>query len=267
MSEQGRRPSAAAEGGAPDAAAFRLDKRTHLNGTGYRGSFVLYGDGLAEVSFGFSSTIFRQGNTPRGLSDNREENEGRAVRRARTLLRRKILASEADYLLTLTYRENVVDLKKANHDLTTFLRRLKRQGGAYPYVAVAERQERGAWHWHLAVCGWQDVPVLRSTWRGVVGEGNIDVQAPRSSADEHPRLAIVKYLAKYLGKSFGEDGELNARRFRSSRISVPERRLAIPALSADEARDYCMSWLTQRGGRVGFFVYSEGTASGWGCTW
>jgi hypothetical protein len=256
----------AAAGGSPAAAAFRLDKRTHLNGQGYRGSFILYGDGLAEVSFGFVSTIFKS-TTPRGLSEKREENEERAVRRARVLLRRKILSSGADHLLTLTYRDNVVDLKRANSDLTVFLRWVKRRTGPYPYVAVAERQQRGAWHWHLAVCGWQDIPLLRSTWREVVGEGNIDVQAPRSSPAEHPRLAIVKYLAKYLGKTFGEEGDLNARRFRSSRISVPEKRKLIPALSSDEAKDYCMSWLTQRGGAVGYFVYSENTASGWGCSW
>ena len=61
-----RQRGAAAAGGAPGAAVLRLDKRTHLNGIGYRGSFIHYGDGLAEVSFGFAGTVF-ENTTPRGL--------------------------------------------------------------------------------------------------------------------------------------------------------------------------------------------------------
>ena len=253
----------AAEGGAPEDAAVRLDKRTHLD-RGYRGSFIHYGDGLAEVSFGFSSTTFRL-KAAKGESEKREENEIRSVRRAKKLLRQKVLASGADHLLTLTYRANMTELGVANQHLSQLIRRVKRQRGEYPYVAVAERQERGAWHWHLAVCGWQDVGLLRAAWLRVAGDGNIDVKAPRSAGNA--RLGIVKYLCKYLGKSLGEEMELNARRFRSSRIAVPEARHFIPVRTAEAARDYCQSWLKETAGDVGFFVYCPTTASGFGCSW
>lgn len=261
-----RRGSAAAAGGAPHGAAFRLDKRTHLNGVGYRGSFIEYGDGLAEVSFGFVSTVIRS-KTVRGLSENREENEERSVRRAKKLLRQKVLASGANHLLTLTYRENVSDLDLANDHLTVFIRRIRRQHPGYPYVAVAERQKRGAWHWHLAVCGWQDVKFLRATWRRIVGDGNIDVKPPRKAAGDNPRLGIVWYLCKYLGKAFGEEGALNARRFRSSRIEVPETRRMLPVRTADEASDLCKAWISEASRGTFQFTHDGRWNSGWGRTW
>src|SRR5687768_3531410 len=70
------------------AAEVRLDKRTHLDRKGYRASFIDYGEGLAEAGFGFTSTAFLN-ETPRGQSENREENEDRSVRRARKLLRQR----------------------------------------------------------------------------------------------------------------------------------------------------------------------------------
>ncbi len=261
-----RRRSAAAAGGAPGGAAFRLDKRTHLDGVGYRGSFIQYGDGLAEVSFGFSSTAIKSKGI-RGLSENKEENKDRAVRRARKLLRHKVLASGADHLLTLTYRDNVTDFARASDDLTVFVRRVRRQREGFPYVAVAERQKRGAWHWHLAVCGWQDIRFLRSTWRRIVGEGNIDVKAPRGSGSDSPRIGIFRYLSKYLGKSFGEDGKFNARRFRSSRIEVPEKHQMLPVQSAGAARDFCQEWLKQASPKVWNFTFCEAWSTGWGRTW
>ena len=256
---------AAADGGAPGAAAFRLEKRTHLHKSGFRGCFVDYGGGLAEVGFGFSSAV-RRDKGQRGKSENREANEERALRRARTRLRRLVLASGASYLLTLTYRENVTDFDRASEDLRVFLRFVKRAYPKYAYIAVAERQKRGAWHWHLAVCGWQDLAFLRSTWLRVVGDGNIDVSPPRGSGDR--RLALVRYLSKYLSKGFAEEHVFNGRRFRAShRIAVPERKYYIPARSFEQAKAYCEDWLRRTGKQVGFFVSCAQTWSGWGCSW
>lgn len=165
----------------------------------------------------------------RGLSELREANEDRAIRRARSRLRQLILSIRADHLLTLTYRENVTDFEQASDDLSKFVRLVKAKMPEWAYVAVAEQQVRGAWHWHLSVCGRQDVELLRSFWRHVVGEGNIDASAPKC-AHKHRQLALVKYLGKYLAKGFKEGNrELNARRFRASRgIEVPAQLLKFP---------------------------------------
>ena len=205
-------------------------------------------------------------NQATGLGQEFLDELDRAVRRARKLLRHKVLASGADHLLTLTYRDNVTDFVLASNHLSVFVRRVRRRYSTYPYVAVAERQKRGAWHWHLAVCGWQDIGFLRAAWRRIVGEGNIDVKAPRRSKVDSPRLGIVRYMCKYLGKSFA-GGALNARRFRSSRIVVPETRRMLPVQSASAARDLCQDWIKQAARGPWQFSYCEVWASGWGRTW
>jgi hypothetical protein len=55
--------------------------------------------------------------------------------------------------VTLTYRANMEDRDRALHDLERLRRALSRSGRSMPYVAVLERQQRGALHPHLAVKG------------------------------------------------------------------------------------------------------------------
>jgi hypothetical protein len=203
----------------------------------------------------------------RGESGQREDHEDRAVRRARSRLRQLILAAKADHLLTLTYRENVTEYRQACADLTRFNRHVRTHLPDWVYVAVAERQERGAWHWHLAVVGRQDVTLLRSCWRHVVGEGNIDVQQPKRGRSR--RLAIVRYLGKYLAKGF-EQGhcELNGHRYRASLgIEVPGEHLTIPDHLRGEVSAYVIGQLRQRSGSVGFVWVDQQNLAGWACSW
>jgi hypothetical protein len=74
-------------------------------------------------------------------------------------------------------------------------RALSRSGCSMPYVAVLERQQRGALHPHLAVKGFQDVRLLRRCWYKIVGngQGQVNVRGPR------PGSSPVK-LARYLSK-------------------------------------------------------------------
>lgn len=89
----------------------------------------------------------------RGESKSAVDNRDRAERRARSRLRQLILATRADHLVTLTYRGNVTDFERACRYLRKFVRIVKARKTDWTYIAVAERQQRGAWHWHLAVRG------------------------------------------------------------------------------------------------------------------
>lgn len=53
--------------------------------------------------------------------------------------------------LTLTYAENMTDTKRLMSDWDKFYKRLKYayKGAKFEYLAVAEPQERGAWHLHV----------------------------------------------------------------------------------------------------------------------
>jgi hypothetical protein len=259
----GARASGDGGGGAADV---RLDQRTHLDSGRYRIVLRDYGGGLGEIGWSFIPNRVPS-KAGRRESKSAEDNQDRAARRARSRLRQLILATRADHLLTLTYRGNVTDFERACEDLSKFVRVVKGHKPDWTYIAVAERQKRGAWHWHLAVRGRQDVGLLRASWRRVVGDGNIDVAAAQASRHAAP-LALVRYLGKYLYKGFADDRELNARRFRASlRIQVPTRSLALPLEFRGKAVAFAIQELYRATGSVGFVWEADDTSAGWACSW
>lgn len=261
------KPQITVEESGGGAAAVRLDKRTHLNEASYRITLRNYGNGLGEIGWSFRPTL-KPAKAGKGLSENREENESRSVRRAKSRIRQRILAAKADHLLTLTYRENMTDYDRACGDLTRFVRLVKAKIPEWVYIAVPEKQKRGAWHWHMAVRGRQNVDFLRGLWRSVIGEGNIDVQPPRGHGKDR-QLGLVKYLGKYLAKGFEEGHrELNGRRFRSSLgIEIPMQYLTLPNDCRHDAAGYALRQLELATGTVGFVWIADDMPAGWACSW
>jgi len=250
-------------------AVPRLDKRTYLNRKEKRWKVILrdYGDGLCEVGWSFQQTALLA-KAGRGQSEQRLAHEDRAGRRARSRLRQLVLSAKASYLLTLTYQENVTDYAQSCADLGRFIRKVKKHLPGWVYVAVPEQQARGAWHWHLAVIGRQDVRLLRHCWLRIVGRGNIDVKAPKSGV-ANQRLAIIRYLGKYLSKGF-VDGQrdLNGHRFRASLgIKVPGKSIAIPPEFRADASQYVQNQLREHAGSVGFVWVDQQGMVGWACSW
>lgn len=147
----------------------------------------------------------------------------KSQRRAKKIIRQKILTFQADTLLTLTYRENQSDLKLAWKHFNKFNRLMKwRYKEKWQYVAIPEFQKRGAVHFHLAVKGRYHYNTVRKLWKQAIeGEGNVDFQRPtrkNGSATKSPKK-IASYLSKYLTKQ--ETVEFNKRRYSSSRIELP----------------------------------------------
>jgi hypothetical protein len=256
--------------GVPDQASLRLDKRTYLDNQQqgrYRANLIDYGGGLCEVGWSFVSIRPPKPSVARGQSDTRVENESRAARRARSTIRKKVLSFGLDHLLTLTYRDNVTDFDQASADLARFVRLVKGKNDGFPYVAVPEKQARGAWHWHLAVKGRQDVNQLRHLWRKTVGEGNIDVQQPRGG--QNRRVTLVSYLSKYLSKGF-EAGhrELNGHRYRASiGLEVPSEAIPIPEEARVNVEAYVLARLVERSKQIGHRWKEDNGLAGWACSW
>ncbi len=139
------------------------------------------------------------------------------------MVRRLVMSGGLDHMLTLTYRDNRTDALQCDRDLTRFLRLWRAEhDGELVYVAVMERQKRGACHWHLAVAGWQQVRLIRSLWLRVAGDGNIDVRAwhGRGQSDNPTKLAC--YLSKYVSKSINDRVAGVHRYRRSHNIVVQE---------------------------------------------
>jgi len=261
-----RSASADGRGG---AAAPRLDKRTYLDREQGRWKATLrdYGGGLCEVGWAFIPSL-KPSKAARGESEESHLHADRAVRRARSRLRQLALASNADHLLTLTYRANITDYKQTSTDLSRFVRGVRSTLPDWVYIAVPERQQRGAWHWHMAVVGRQDVGLLRGCWLNVVEEGNIDVQPPKRGKANR-RLAIVTYLGKYLAKGFGEDSRvLNGHRYRASQgIQVPGDAIPIPPEHRGDVHSFVLDHLRARSGSVGHIWLEPQGMAGWACSW
>jgi len=157
----------------------------------------------------------------RGESENSEQNLMDAAKRAKQQVRLRCKAIAADRMITLTYRENMIDKARLKKDFDSLRRRLGKVQ-YFHYVAVAERQKRGAWHLHIAVKGRQNYRVLRAIWRSIVGQdnGNIDVRNPFKEKGLRHKLA--SYIGKYITKDFAEHA-LNEKRYWTSRgIPIPD---------------------------------------------
>ena len=170
------------------------------------------------------------GNTPRGESENRDENDEDSVKRAKQNVRLRCKAIAADRMITLTYRENMEDMARLKKDWDAFRRRMGKHK-EFHYVATIEKQERGAFHIHVAVAGRQVYNLIRSIWQRIVGTtadgktgGQINVRDPhRFGFGKHGAHKLASYIAKYISPEPGTH-EFNAKRYWSSRgIVVPEK--------------------------------------------
>jgi hypothetical protein len=153
--------------------------------------------------------------TQQELLDRAACNRMRSTRRARTKVRRLSKYKLLTTLLTLTYRENMLDRARMARDFDVFMKRMRRVIPDFEYICVFEKQKRGAWHAHLAVRKVQShymqknvlvrsYDLIRSMWRGVVGadNGNIDVSRNKRLSRSSSKLA--SYLSKYIGKTFDQ---------------------------------------------------------------
>lgn len=186
-----------------------------------------------------------------------QQNHNRAVRRAKQNIRWLCKTMDADRLFTLTYRENQTDREQARADFTRFLR-LVRSGWRgqvgvpnWQYVAVLEKQQRGAYHIHCAVKGFQRIKYLRQCWHKALGcdpdvsgentPGNVDVTNPDKSRWGHTGRQwkvnkLAGYLTKYLSKTFDETAT-EKRRYWHCRdlIQPPKQRFWVTGNNMAEA--------------------------------
>jgi len=118
----------------------------------------------------------------------REDN----ISRARTKIRR-LVNSNPDFskFITLTFAENLQDIKIANRHFNKFIMRLKYQYPNLKYLSVIEFQKRGAIHYHF-VCNLPRVEnfLLRKIWK----HGFVKINKIKKGSN------LGAYVCKYLRK-------------------------------------------------------------------
>jgi hypothetical protein len=161
------------------------------------------------------------------VSARSEEYRKRSVNQAKWRMLRKINANhrpDETVFVTLTHAANVKDYTQSAKSLQRWLRWLRTHVqavyGVDPcWTAVAERQGRGAWHWHVLVSIPDRLPYLASkdveeAW----GEGFVKVKALKGETDN-----VGAYMAKYLAKNLAIE-ERGRHSYRCSRGQQdPER--------------------------------------------
>lgn len=186
---------------------------------------------------GYASASFHEDSEVSALSpeERKQQTWERSVRRAKQRARWLCMQMQCDRLLTLTYRENMQDRERCYADFKRFLRLARAEGLQLHYVAVPEVQQRGAYHVHLAVRGWQKISVIRKCWykalggkgdeRGSDTPGQVDVTKPRAGAGagwmRWNSTELAKYIVKYMAKTFSEVAEEKCRYWQSRGIPKP----------------------------------------------
>lgn len=175
-----------------------------------------------------------------------KENRQRAAKRARQRVRWLNKCIAADHLLTFSYRENVTDRARVASNWQETVRLYRVRYPDWRYVAVLEKQERGAYHMHVAVHGKQDTRWLLRCWLLAIGQspddvsawllgglklgerslGAVNVQPPKrrwgctKKAWQVDKLA--GYLTKYIGKEFDEAEKSAKKYWHTKNIDQPE---------------------------------------------
>ena len=138
-------------------------------------------------------------------SDNYQEHRKQVLQRAKKNLRRLINANVGQYgkeftakFLTLTFRDDVKDLDKANYEFKKFIQRLNyycfgTKKANLKYTCVIEFQKRGAIHYHVII---YNMPYVKANdIANVWGNGFIKI----NKIDDVDNVGA--YVSEYLGQA------------------------------------------------------------------
>ena len=135
-----------------------------------------------------------------------------SLNRTKTQIRRLTNANpQLTKFMTLTFAENITDLKEANYIFNQFIKRISYKYGDFEYLAVPEFQKRGAVHYHL-LCKlpFAKVAELQEIW----GQGFIKI----NKIDDVNNVGA--YVSKYLTKDMFDERTFGKKKFfRSQSLS------------------------------------------------
>ncbi len=138
-----------------------------------------------------------------------------AVYRSRRAIKWRINSNpDMTKFLTLTFAENLTDLKSCNEKFKAFIRKLKKIKTDLKYLVIPEFQKRGAVHYHaLLNLDYIDQKQLADLW----GHGFIKIKNIKDG------INIGLYVSKYIGKDLEDERYFhNKKHFCSRNLSKPQ---------------------------------------------
>ena len=175
-----------------------------------------------------------------------------SIARSRSRLRRLVYSNFCKWndkngyiippkFLTLTFKENIQDLKSANYHITKFIQRLNynfRNSTAelIQYVCIPEFQKRGAIHYHLILFNFPFADYVFKRIRNIWG----DIFHLKTVKRDQDPSGIARYLLKYITKQ-ATDG-----RFWGQKRYFASRNIKKPILLRDDIAIELISKLIER---------------------
>lgn len=131
----------------------------------------------------------------------RQDNARRAELAFRRIVASNLGGSSRPLLITLTYRNNLTNLKRAYKDLSSFIQSVRyKYGKIFRYICVPEFQKRGAVHYHALFWGLPEkIFLLERKNREIArlwSRGFVFIK----ETDGNEKLSF--YLSKYMAKAF-----------------------------------------------------------------
>lgn len=139
------------------------------------------------------------------LIENKKAKRKFSLNRTRTEIRRLVNSNpQLNKFLTLTFAENITDLKIANYAFNQFIKRISYHYPAFEYLAVPEFQKRGAVHYHL-LC---NLPFIQlSELQEIWSNGFIKINKIDNVNN------VGAYICKYLGKDMFDERAFGRKKF------------------------------------------------------
>lgn len=146
----------------------------------------------------------------------RPDNARRASLDFRRVVASNLGGSSSPLLVTITYRDNVTDLKEGYKDFSAYIQTLRHKFGKnFRYISVPEFQKRGAVHFHALFWGLPTEVFLQEREARTLAElwGNGFIYLKETDGNE--KLSF--YLSKYMSKAFIDPRLKNQKSYVASR--------------------------------------------------
>lgn len=120
----------------------------------------------------------------------------RTFKKIRELINTNFSGGKNELVFTITYQENMTDVKRLYSDCKKFFKKLKYKYKDVDYISVVEPQGRGAWHCHILLRfnKVEKIYIPNNEIAELWGQGFVEVKAIRKNVDN-----LGAYLSAYLG--------------------------------------------------------------------
>ena len=192
-------------------------------------------------------------------------NREKVSSRIRNNVRRLILNNfdESCRFITLTFKENITDLRIANREFKKFIQRLRYQYSDFKYLAVIEFQQRGAVHYHmLCDLDFIEVAEIEKIWEN----GFVWIKDLLKANNGKPVDNVGAYLVKYMNKNILDKRLMGKKAYFTSRNLVrPE--IVYEDIGLDECFEkydlsknymvYSNSFMSKENGMVLYYEFNK----------